>query len=160
MMKLYRPSWHEYFMEVAHVVKKRSNCIRMQVGALIVKDNRIVATGYNGTPSGIKNCVDGGCSRCSARQSGLLKEGAKKDRCICIHGEQNAIIQSAYLGVSSVGGTMYVTVMPCNNCAKMIINAGIVRLVYQDNHTDEDGINLLKEARVAVEKYRKTYLKR
>lgn len=143
-----RPSWDEYFMEIAEVTKSRSNCIRMNVGVVIVRDKRIVTTGYNGTPMGVKNCFEGGCKRCMDRHNNLIRAGENKEKCVCIHGEQNAILQSAYHGVSTRGATMYSTVMPCTSCAKMILNCGIVRVVYKEKYTDNDGGNLLKETGV------------
>ena len=136
-----RPEWDDYFIELAHVVKKRSNCLRMAYGALIVKDFRIISTGYNGTPHGIKNCIDGGCKRCARREKGEIKTHEYQESCICIHAEQNAIIQAAYQGSATKKGTMYSTISPCSSCAKMIINAGITRFVYEKLHHDADGAN-------------------
>lgn len=149
--KTKRPNWDEYFFALAEVVKRRSNCIRRDVGAVIVKDKRIISTGYNGTPHGIPNCDEGGCPRCHDRQSGKLESGQKEEQCICIHAEQNAIIQSAYLGVSTKGATMYSTTAPCNQCAKMIINSGIVRIVCETDSHYPDGVKLLRLAKIKVE---------
>ncbi len=146
-----KPSWDEYFMKLAEVVRLRADCLRRKVGAVIVKDFRILATGYNGTPYGIKNCSEGGCQRCLLRNQEKLKSGEKEESCICLHAEQNAIIQSAYLGVSTKGATLYSTANPCSTCAKMLINAGIVRVVCKKEHHDEEGIELLKRAGVKVE---------
>ncbi len=146
-----RPSWDEYFMELAQVVKKRSNCLRAQYGALIVKDYRIITTGYNGTPHGVKNCSDGGCVRCLRRENGEIQTHEYQESCICIHAEQNAIIQASYLGVSTKGGTMYSTISPCSSCAKLIINAGIVRYVFHTLHHDHEGVKLLKQAGIKTE---------
>ncbi len=146
-----RPSWDEYFMELAQVVKKRSNCLRAVYGTLIVKDFRIIATGYNGTPHGVKNCIDGGCDRCMRREKGEIQTHEYQESCICVHAEQNAIVQAAYLGISTKGATMYATISPCSSCAKLIINAGIVRYVYAKEHHDKEGINLLKKAGIRVE---------
>lgn len=137
-------------MELAGVVATRSNCLRMQVGAIIVKDKRIIATGYNGTPHGITNCIDGGCARCLDRDKNKLVEGQDKELCICIHAEQNAIIQSALHGASTQGAELYTTVEPCNACSKMIINAGIVRVTFREAHHRGVGLDLLKKAGVAV----------
>jgi dCMP deaminase len=145
-----KPNWDEYFMEIAKVVKSRADCLRRQVGAVIVKDFRIVSTGYNGTPMGIKNCTEGGCQRCLLRHQGKLESGEKEESCICLHAEQNAIIQAAYLGVSTKGATIYITANPCSTCAKMIINSGIIRVVCYKNHHDEEGIKLLKKAKVEI----------
>jgi dCMP deaminase len=145
-----KPNWDEYFMEIAKVVKSRADCLRRQVGAVIVKDFRIVSTGYNGTPYGIKNCTEGGCRRCLLRHQGKLESGEKEESCICLHAEQNAIIQAAYLGVSTKGATIYITANPCSTCAKMIINSGIIRVVCYKNHHDKVGIKLLKKAKVEI----------
>src|SRR3989338_3566607 len=137
-------------MELAQVVKKRTNCLRNAYGTLIVKDYRIISTGYVGTPHGIKNCIDGGCQRCIRRQRNEIETHEYQESCICIHAEQNAIIQAAYQGSSTKGATRYSTISPCSSCAKMIINAGIVRYVYHQPHHDEDGIELLKKANIQV----------
>lgn len=146
-----RPSWDEYFMMMVEVVKKRADCIRGVNGALIVKDQRIMATGYNGTPHKIADCSQGGCLRCMKRHNGEIKRGEYEESCVCIHAEQNAIIQAAYLGVSTKGATLFSTSNPCSTCAKMIINAGIIRVICRDEHHDKAGIELLKKAGVKVE---------
>ncbi|HXX49284.1 MAG TPA: deaminase, partial [Myxococcota bacterium] len=116
-----RPSWDEYFMSIARVVASRSNCIKRKVGSVIALDRRIISTGYNGTPRGIRNCNEGGCPRCA----GAAEAGTRLDECLCSHAEENAITQSAYHGVSVRGGTVYTTFCPCLICTKMIINAGL-----------------------------------
>lgn len=126
-----RPTWDEYFMEIAHVVAKRSNCSRRRVAAVIVKDNHLLSTGYNGTPRGVKNCFDGGCPRCS----GHTPSGQGLDECLCVHAEQNAICQAARYGIDVSGATIYVTLSPCLTCAKLIINAGISHVVYDGDYT-------------------------
>lgn len=145
-----RPDWDSYFLKLAHVVKERSNCLRQSVGVVLVKDKRIIATGYNGTPAGVKNCIDGGCLRCLRRDKNVLKPYEQKELCICIHAEQNALLQCAYHGVSARGATMYSTVAPCVSCAKHVINAGISKIIYKDNHSDKLGRDLLKSAQVSV----------
>ncbi|MDH7475953.1 MAG: cytidine/deoxycytidylate deaminase family protein [Microgenomates group bacterium] len=150
MKKILRPTWDEYFMKLAKVVRSRADCTRRRVGALIVKDLRIIATGYNGTPHGIKNCSEGGCERCKKRDEGKIDWYEYEESCICIHAEQNAIIQAAYLGISTNGGTLYTTNAPCSSCAKMIINSGIKRVVYQEKFHEEGGLALLKKAKIAV----------
>ena len=130
----------------------RSNCIRNQMGAIIVKDLLAIATGYNGTPKGVKNCDEGGCLRCQKRAKGELARFEDEERCICVHAEQNAIVQAAYHGISTKGGTMYATVTPCLTCAKLIINAGIAMVICQDLHHDQEGIKLLEKAGVEVRK--------
>jgi len=151
-----RLSWDEYFMQIAQSAQARSNCIRDSVGAVIVKEKRIIATGYNGTPAGITNCVDGGCKRCSDRHANILKTNERKDLCICVHAELNALLQSAYHGASTKGATLYCTIAPCLQCAKAIINAGIAEVIYKHPHTtegiDNKGIDLLSKAGVKVGK--------
>jgi dCMP deaminase len=129
-MKDHRPDWDTYFLEIAHVVKRRSNCCRRQVAAVIVRDRRIISTGYNGTPRGIKNCFDGGCPRCASDAA----SGAALGECVCAHAEENAIVQAAFHGTSVRNGTLYCTISPCLLCAKMIINAGLVEVVYETNY--------------------------
>ncbi|NTU46006.1 cytidine deaminase [Candidatus Roizmanbacteria bacterium] len=145
-----RPSWHEYFMKIAEDTKLRSNCIRRQVGAIIVKDKRIIATGYNGTPAGITPCFEGGCERCIRREKNELAEGEDKNSCICVHAEQNAIIQCAYHGVSTKDANMYITGMPCRQCAKLIINCGIKTIYAKQEEHDPLGELLLKQAGIEL----------
>jgi dCMP deaminase len=125
-----RPDWDEYFMDIAHVVAKRGNCCRRKVAAVIVRDRRIVSTGYNGTPRGIRNCYEGGCPRCASD----APSGSELGECICAHAEENAIVQAAYHGISLAGGTLYSTLSPCLMCTKMIINAGIAEVVYETEY--------------------------
>lgn len=146
-----RPSWKEYFLDLARVVRGRSNCLRQSVGAVLVQGKHIIATGYNGTPAGIKNCFDGGCIRCLKRHQNKLKEGERKHLCVCIHAEENAILQSAYHGVSTRGAVLYATVAPCATCAKSLINAGISRVIYERGHSDTKGLELLKTAKIKIE---------
>ncbi|MBI3366058.1 dCMP deaminase family protein [Candidatus Roizmanbacteria bacterium] len=146
-----RPSWDEYFMMLADVTKKRADCIRGSRAAILVKKNRIIATGYNGTPHGIKNCSEGGCIRCQKREKGEIERYQFEESCVCIHAEQNAIIQAAYHGSSTKGGTLYATLSPCSTCSKMIINAGIQRVICKDLHHDQIAIQLLKQADIVVE---------
>jgi dCMP deaminase len=142
-----RPSWDEYFMSIARVVASRSNCIKRKVGSVIALDRRIISTGYNGTPRGIRNCNEGGCPRCA----GAAEAGTRLDECLCSHAEENAITQSAYHGVSVRGGTVYTTFCPCLICTKMIINAGLTEVVY-DAHfpLGEVSIALFREAGIKV----------
>ena len=142
-----RASWDEYFMQIAEIVKTRSTCLRSQVGALIVKDNRIITTGYNGAPEGIKHCSDlGSCLRSELK----IPSGERHELCRALHAEQNAIIQAAKIGVSTQGATMYVTLQPCVICAKMAINAGIKKIVYKGDYPDELSLNMLNEANVEL----------
>ncbi len=147
MKKFDRPSWDEYFMNIAKVVASRSNCIKRKVASIIVKDKRIISTGYNGTPRGTKNCNEGGCPRCM----GMAESGKDLGECLCSHGEENAITQAAYHGISVKDSTLYTTFSPCLICTKMIINAGIREVVYNEEYTmSEVSLNLLKEAKVSV----------
>ena len=142
-----RASWEEYFMQIAEILKTRSTCLRRQVGALIVKDNRIITTGYNGAPEGIKHCSDlGSCLRSELK----IPSGERHELCRALHAEQNAIIQAAKIGVSTQGATMYVTLQPCVICAKMAINAGIKKIVYKGDYPDELSLNMLNEANVEL----------
>lgn len=142
-----RPNWDEYFMEIAKVVSNRSNCSRRHVAAVIVKDKRIISTGYNGTPRGIKNCNEGGCPRCSSD----APSGTALEECICSHGEENAIVQAAYHGISIKDSTIYTTYSPCLMCAKMIINSGIKEVVYNENYSiDSTSSRILREAGVIL----------
>ena len=138
-----RASWDEYFMEIVEVVKTRSTCLRRQVGAVIVKDNRIITTGYNGAPSPLKHCTElGGCER----QRLGVPSGQRHELCRALHAEQNAIIQAAKLGNTTEGATLYVNIQPCVICAKMLINAGIVRVVYKGEYPDPMASAMLEEA--------------
>ncbi|MBN1282666.1 MAG: AAA family ATPase [Proteobacteria bacterium] len=140
-----RPSWDEYFMDIARVVALRGNCIKRKIAAVIVRDRRIISTGYNGTPRGIKNCNEGGCPRCNS----FGASGENLDECLCSHAEENAIVQAAYHGVSIKGGTIYTTYSPCLICTKMIINSGLAEVVYDRAYTiAEVPLKLLKEAGV------------
>jgi len=121
-----RPGWDEYFMNIAKVVASRSNCMKRKVAAIIVRDKRVISTGYNGTPRGTRNCNEGGCPRCN----NLAASGTALDECLCSHGEENAIVQASYHGVSLKDATIYTTFAPCLMCAKMIINSGIREVVY------------------------------
>ena len=143
-----RPSWDEYFMNVAEIVKLRSTCLSASKGAVLVKDKRIISTGYNGSPRGIKHCNLGGCLRCTQRHLGKIKSGNYSEPCICCHSEENAIVQAAVHGISTNGSTMYTTFTPCVNCAKIIINAGILEVVAQIEYPDDVGLKLLKESGV------------
>lgn len=142
-----RKSWDEYFMEIAEIVKTRSTCLRRQVGAVIVKDNRIITTGYNGAPSGLKHCTEiGGCER--ARLN--IPSGQRHELCRALHAEQNAIIQAAKIGVSTEGATIYITLQPCVICAKMLVNAGITRIVHRGEYPDELSRAILEEAGIDI----------
>lgn len=142
-----RPDWDEYFMRIAQVVASRSNCVKRKVAAVITRDRRIISTGYNGTPRGVANCNEGGCPRCGS----FAEAGTRLEECLCSHGEENAITQAAYHGVTVRGGTLYTTFCPCLICTKMIINAGIEAVVYNAEYPlGEVSVNLLQEAGVKV----------
>jgi dCMP deaminase len=146
-----RPSWDEYFMSIAKVVAMRSNCMKRKVAAIIVNDRRVISTGYNGTPRGAKNCNEGGCPRCNS----MAESGTALEECLCSHGEENAITQAAYYGIRLKGSTLYTTYAPCLLCTKMIINAGIVEVVYnRDYPMNERALALLRECGVAVRRHR------
>lgn len=144
-----RPSWDEYFMDIVEIIKGRSTCLRRKVGAVIVKDRRILTTGYNGAPSGCKHCDEVGC----LRQQMNIPSGQRHELCRASHAEQNAIVQAAMHGVSIDGGTIYVTDQPCVICSKLIINAGLKRVVFKGSYPDELSMELLKEAGIIVDKY-------
>lgn len=137
-----RPSWDEYFMQMAELVATRSTCLRRQVGAVIVRDKHIIATGYNGAPRGLKHCAEVGC----LRERLGVPSGERTELCRAIHAEQNAIIQAATLGQSIEGASIYVTHQPCSLCAKMIINAGIDKIVVKEGYPDQLAVELLEEA--------------
>lgn len=141
-----RPSWDQYFMDITSLVATRSSCLRRQVGALLVKDRNILATGYNGVPSGITHCDATGC----LRERLNVPSGERHELCRGLHAEQNAIIQAARHGVNIHGATLYCTTMPCIICSKMLINAGIVRVVYAEGYADELAREMIAEAAVEV----------
>jgi dCMP deaminase len=142
-----RPDWDEYFMKIAKEVATRSNCVKRKVAAVIVKDKRIVSTGYNGTPRGVKNCNEGGCPRCN----NFTEAGTKLDECLCSHGEENAIVQASYHGVGLKDSIIYTTFSPCMTCSKMIINAGIKKVVFNaDYPLGETAKKMLEQAGVEL----------
>jgi dCMP deaminase len=147
-----RPSWNEYFMEIAHLVKRRATCLRRQVGAVIVKDRNILATGYNGAPSGVEHCADRGC----LREKLGIPSGERHEICRGLHAEQNAIIQAAKHGTSIEGATLYCTNQPCSICAKMIINAGVRQIIFEEGYPDALAEEMIKEAGVEVISYVKS----
>jgi dCMP deaminase len=141
-----RPTPDEYFMEIAQVVAKRSTCIRIHVGAVIVKNGRILSTGYNGAPYGFEHCLDIGC----IREKQNIAHGTRHELCRAVHAEQNAIIQAALHGVSIEGATVYCTHQPCILCTKMIINGKIKRVVFQNDYPDPTSIDFFKQAEIEV----------
>ena len=142
-----RPSWDEYFVEIARQVATRSTCLRRHVGAVVVRDKRILSTGYNGAPRGLDHCDVVGC----LREQLNIPSGQRQEICRGLHAEQNAIIQAALHGVSIAGSTIYVTHQPCITCAKMIINAGITRVVCTASYPDELARKMLDEAQVELQ---------
>ncbi|OQB12208.1 MAG: tRNA-specific adenosine deaminase [Candidatus Omnitrophica bacterium ADurb.Bin205] len=141
-----RPSWDEYFMEMAKLVAKRSTCLRRSVGAVLVKDKRILATGYNGAPRGLKHCIDIGCMR----QKLKIPSGQRHELCRALHAEQNALIQASLYGISAEGSMLYATNQPCVICAKMLINAGIKEIIIGEGYPDKMAMDFLRQARIKV----------
>ena len=146
MPKTKRPGWDEYFMEITRLVAKRSTCLRRHVGAVLVKDKMILATGYNGAPKGLPHCLDIGC----LREELGVPSGERHELCRGLHAEQNAIIQAAYHGVSIQGATLYCTNHPCIICTKMLINAGIIKVIYEAGYPDELSGGMLEEAGIEM----------
>jgi dCMP deaminase len=144
MSPLDRPTLDQYFMEIATVVAKRSTCLRNQVGALFVKNKRILSTGYNGAPSGLEHCDVVGCAR-----EGVAS-GTRHELCRAVHAEQNAIIQAALHGISIEGATLYCTHQPCILCAKMMINVRVKKVVYQQSYPDRAALDFLQQAGIEV----------
>ena len=144
-----RPSWPEYFMTIAGMVAKRSTCLRRHVGAILVKDKRILATGYNGAPTGLKHCEEVGC----IRQNASIPSGERHELCRGLHAEQNAIIQAAYHGISIAGSTLYCTNKPCVICSKMLINAGIVKIFYEKFYDDPLADQMITESGIEIVRF-------
>lgn len=141
-----RPHWDDYFLEIAGVVARRSTCLRRHVGAVLVRDRFIISTGYNGAPTGIRHCSETGCLRAKYQ----IPSGERHELCRGLHAEQNAIIQAALHGVIAKGATMYCTNHPCSICAKMMINAGVVRVVISNDYNDPLSKEMLDEAGIEV----------
>lgn len=144
-----RPSNDEYFMSMAKLVATRSTCIRRQVGAVIVKEKRVLSTGYNGAPKGSRHCEELGC----IREILDVPSGTRHELCRGVHAEQNAVVQAAYFGVSVKDASIYTTTYPCSMCAKIIINAGITEIVYGEGYPDDLSKDLLEESGLIVRKY-------
>jgi len=145
---LERPGWDEYFMNITELVSRRSTCLRRKVGAILVKDKRILATGYNGAPTGIRHCSETGC----LREKLDVPSGERHELCRGLHAEQNAIIQAALYGISTKDAIIYCTNHPCVICSKMIINAGIISIVYREGYSDKLAEEMLNEAGIKVKK--------
>lgn len=146
MKKIHRPTWDEYFLGIAELVSKRSTCLRRRVGAVLVKDKRILATGYNGAPSRITHCDEAGC----IREKLNIPSGERHELCRGLHAEQNSFLQAALYGTSLKDATIYCTTQPCIICAKMIINAGIKEVVIKGAYPDELARDILREAKVKI----------
>jgi len=145
--ELQRPTWNEYFLNICNLIASRSTCLRRQVGAVIVKDKQILASGYNGAPTGIKHCDLVGC----LREKLGVPSGQRHELCRALHAEQNAFLQAAKHGVSLKGASIYITTQPCSICAKMIINAGIKKVIIQGDYPDDLALEFLEEAGIEIE---------
>lgn len=141
-----RPTWEEYFMDITRLVAKRGTCMRRQVGAVLVKDKRILATGYNGAPSGVPHCQEVGC----LREKKNIPSGERHELCRGLHAEQNAIIQAAFHGIRIADAALYCTNQPCVICTKMIINAGIREIIYESGYGDDLAREMLVEAKIPI----------
>jgi len=146
-----RPSWDEYFLEMAQLISKRSTCLRRRVGAVVVRDKRILATGYNGAPKGLAHCLDIGC----LREKLKIPSGERHELCHALHAEQNALIQASLYGISLKDSTLYATNQPCIICAKMLINAGIKEIVVASGYPDKMAMDFLKRAKIKVKRISK-----
>ena len=147
-----RPSYDEYFMEMAHIVAKRSTCMRRKVGAILVKDKHILSTGYNGAPKGLKHCSEVGCLR---KELGI-PSGERHEICRGLHAEQNAIIQAAVFGISIKNSVLYCTNTPCVVCAKMLINAGVKEIVYSGEYPDDLAKIMTSESKIKIRNFDNT----
>jgi dCMP deaminase len=146
-----RPSWEEYFMAITHLVAKRSTCMRRQVGAILIKEKRILATGYNGVPSGLAHCQEVGC----LRETEGIPSGERHELCRGLHAEQNVIIQAAYHGINIQGSHLYCTNLPCSICLKMIIAAGIRKIIYEEGYPDRLAQEMIKESSLKLSRLAK-----
>jgi len=145
-----RPSYDEYFMEMAYVVAKRSTCLRRKVGAILVKEKHILSTGYNGAPKGLKHCSETGC----LRQDQNIPSGERHELCRGLHAEQNAIIQAAVFGVSIKGSVLYCTNTPCVVCVKMLINAGVTEIIYAGDYPDGLAKQMMSESTLKIKRFK------
>ncbi len=148
-MKMERPDNDTYFMHMAELVATRSTCLRRNVGAVVVKEKRVLTTGYNGAPKGLKHCAEVGC----VRMENHIQSGTRHELCRGVHAEQNAVIQAAYFGVSIKDSIIYTTNFPCVMCAKILVNAGIAEIVYKDDYVDELSKKVLDESKVKVRRH-------
>lgn len=154
--KVERKSWDDYFMDLTHLVGTRSTCRRRNVGAVLVKDRQIISTGYNGAARGMKDCLELGCLRDQLD----IKSRTRLELCRAVHAEENAIAQAARHGISTVGSILYITINPCLVCSKLIINAGIKKIVFEGDYSDNSGVEFLKHAGIEVENYKTDRLNR
>ena len=145
-----RPSYDEYFMEMAHVVAKRSTCSRRKVGAILVKNKHILSTGYNGAPKGLKHCAETGCIRADQN----IPSGERHELCRGLHAEQNAIIQAAVFGISIKGSVLYCTNTPCVVCVKMLINAGVIEIIYAGEYPDGLAKCMMEESKLKIKRFK------
>jgi dCMP deaminase len=147
--KWLRPSWDTYFMQMAYLASSRSNCMKRRVGAILVNDNRVIATGYNGTATGTLNCSQDGCARCNSN----TRCGVDLGTCLCLHAEENAILEAGRS--KAQGGTLYCTLTPCLGCARKIVQVGVARMVYDSeyNSSEHDSVTYLMNAGIAVERH-------
>lgn len=142
-----RPSWDEYFLNITKEVSKRSTCLRRQVGAILVMDKHILTTGYNGAPSGLQHCLDIGC----LREQLKVPPGERHELCRGLHAEMNALLQASRYGIKISGATLYTTTYPCSLCAKMLVNAGIQRIVTITDYPDPLAKDILSMAKINVD---------
>lgn len=147
-----RVAWSDYFMNIAHLVAERSTCLRRQVGCVAVKEKRILATGYNGAPSGVAHCLDVGC----LREKRGIPSGQRHELCRGLHSEQNVIVQAATHGISLAGAEVYCTHQPCLICSKMLINCGITKIWYAQEYPDDLAAAILAEAGICIEQLKDT----
>lgn len=145
-----RPDWDEYFVRIMSVVRERATCMKRKVGALIVKDHRILASGYNGAPAGLQHCEQTGCLRKELN----VPSGQRHELCRGLHAEQNAIIQAAVHGLAIQGATIYCDFLPCSICTKMIINSGIVRVVFLGYYPDDLAVRMFSETNIVLDLYK------
>ena len=145
-----RPSYDEYFMEMAHVVSNRSTCLRRKVGAILVKEKHILSTGYNGAPKGLKHCSETGC----LREDMNIPSGERHELCRGLHAEQNAIIQAAVFGTSIKGSVLYCTNTPCVVCVKMLINAGVTEIIYAGEYPDNLAKIMMDESDLKIKRFK------
>ena len=146
MSEAARPSWDDYFGRITDLVASRSTCLRRKVGAILVLEKRILATGYNGAPQGLSHCLEIGC----LREKEGIPSGERHELCRGIHAEQNVIIQAARYGISIVGSTLYCTNLPCIICTKMLINSGVKKICYGDGYPDKLAFEMLEEAGIEL----------